>query len=178
VQIIHTQIADVIVLEPKVYADKRGFFFESYNENSFAQIGITEHFIQDNHSHSKKNVLRGLHYQTERAQGKLVRVLQGEIFDVAVDLRPKSPTFGKWTGAILSSENHRMIWIPKGFAHGYCVTSETADVSYKVTDIYSPKHERTLLWKDPDVAIQWPLTDAPILSVKDRQGHFLQDLRA
>jgi len=177
VQIIHTQIPDVLVLEPKVFADPRGFFFESYSEAAFAKIGITDRFIQDNHSRSGRNVLRGLHYQVQHAQGKLVRVLQGEIFDVAVDLRPGSATFGKWASASLSAENHRMIWVPKGFAHGFLVVSDTAEVAYKVSDIYSPQHERTLIWNDPDVGIKWPLGGAPILSGKDQEGHRLRDMK-
>jgi dTDP-4-dehydrorhamnose 3,5-epimerase len=140
-------------------------------------IGVNAHFVQDNQSHSRKGVLRGLHYQIEHAQGKLVRVLQGEIFDVAVDLRPASPTFGKWTGTWLSSDTHRMIWIPKGLAHGFYTTSETADVIYKVTDFYAPEYERTLVWNDPDVGVVWPLAGEPNLSEKDRSGHLLRDIR-
>ena len=176
-QMIHLQIPDVLVLEPTVFTDQRGFFFESYSEIAFAKIGITDRFIQDNHSHSNRHVLRGLHYQVEHPQGKLVRVLQGEIFDVAVDLRPESATFGQWAGASLSAENRRMIWVPKGFAHGFSVTSDFADIAYKVSDIYSPQHERTLLWNDPDVGIQWPLSGEPILSGKDQEGHRLRDLK-
>ena len=176
-RITSTEISDVLLLEPRVFSDSRGFFLETYNERTFAALGVSAHFVQDNQSHSKKGVLRGLHYQVEHAQGKLVRVLQGEIFDVAVDLRPASPTFGKWTGAWLSSAAPRMIWIPKGFAHGFYTTSETADVIYKVTDFYAPEYERTLVWNDPDVAVVWPLEGEPNLSDKDRAGHRLRDVR-
>jgi len=173
-QIIQSNIPDVLVLEPEVFSDARGYFLETYNERLFAQLGIAERFVQDNQSRSVKGVLRGLHYQLEQAQGKLVRVLSGEIFDVAVDLRPGSATFGKWTSERLSSKNNRVIWIPKGFAHGFYTLSEAADMAYKVTDFYAPQHERTLLWNDPDVGIVWPLEGAPILSEKDRAGHTLK----
>jgi len=176
-QIIQTKISDVIILEPQLFSDSRGFFLETYNERDFHELGITEHFVQDNQSHSKKGILRGLHFQIENTQGKLVRVLQGEILDVAVDLRPHSATYGKWTAARLTSTNHHMIWIPKGFAHGFYTLSETADVAYKVTDFYSPQFERTLLWNDPDLAIDWPLDGEPILSDKDRAGLSLRALR-
>jgi dTDP-4-dehydrorhamnose 3,5-epimerase len=176
-QTIRTELNDVFLLEPRVFSDSRGFFLETYNERTFLELGLAVHFVQDNQSHSEKGVLRGLHYQSEQAQGKLVRVLQGEIFDVAVDLRPGSGTFGKWAGVRLSSSTHRMIWIPKGFAHGFYVCSETADVLYKVTDFYAPKHERTLVWNDPEVGIAWPLTGDPTLSDKDRAGHRLSDLK-
>jgi dTDP-4-dehydrorhamnose 3,5-epimerase len=175
-KIIQTEIPDVVVLEPRIFSDSRGFFLETYNERSFAAMGIAERFVQDNQSYSKQGVLRGLHVQVEQAQGKLVRVVAGEVFDVAVDLRRGSATFGKWTGAQLSSTNHHMIWIPKGLAHGFYTLSETAEVAYKVTDFYAPQHERTLLWNDPDVAIQWPLKREPILSDKDRAGMRLKDL--
>ena len=173
-QIIRTNIPDVLLLEPQVFSDARGYFLETYNERSFTQFGIAERFVQDNQSRSVKGVLRGLHYQLEHAQGKLVRVLSGEIFDVAVDLRPGSATYGKWTGERLSSTNNRMIWIPRGFAHGFYTLSETADVAYKVTDFWAPQHERTLLWNDPDVGIVWPFDGEPILSEKDRAGHTLK----
>ena len=176
-QIIQTKIPEVIVLEPRVFSDSRGFFLETYNERGFQELGITERFVQDNQSHSKKGILRGLHFQIENAQGKLVRVVQGEIFDVAVDLRPDSATYGKWAAARLTSINHHMIWIPKGFAHGFYTLSHTADVAYKVTDFYSPQYERTLLWNDPDLAIDWPLEGEPILSDKDRAGVSLRALR-
>jgi dTDP-4-dehydrorhamnose 3,5-epimerase len=176
-QILSTEIPDILLLEPGIFSDSRGFFLETYNERAFSQLGISQRFVQDNQSHSKRGALRGLHYQVEQPQGKLVRVLYGEVFDVAVDLRPNSATFGKWAGARLSSENHRMIWIPQGFAHGFYTLSETAGVAYKVTDFYAPQHERTLRWNDPDVGIAWPLLGEPLLSEKDRSGHFLKDLR-
>jgi len=172
-----TEIREVVILKPKVFSDNRGFFLETYNEGAFHALGITERFVQDNQSHSMKGVLRGLHYQVENAQGKLVRVLNGEIFDVAVDLRPGSPTFGKWTAARLSSANHHMIWIPQGFAHGFYTLSDTADVGYKVTDFYAPQFERTLLWSDPDLAISWPIEGEPIVSEKDRAGQSFRDFR-
>ena len=175
-KIIQTEIPDVVVLEPRIFIDSRGFFLETYNERAFAAMGIAERFVQDNQSYSKQGVLRGLHFQVEQAQGKLVRVVAGEVFDVAVDLRRGSATFGKWTGAQLSSTNHQMIWIPKGFAHGFYTLSETAEVAYKVTDFYAPQHERTLLWNDPDVSIQWPFKGEPILSGKDSAGMRLKDL--
>ena len=175
-KIIQTEIPDVVVLEPRIFIDSRGFFLETYNERSFAAMGIAERFVQDNQSYSKQGVLRGLHFQVEQAQSKLVRVVAGEVFDVAVDLRRGSTTFGKWTGAQLSSTNHQMIWIPKGFAHGFYTLSETAEVAYKVTDFYAPQHERTLLWNDPDVSIQWPFKGEPILSGKDSAGMRLKDL--
>ena len=175
-KIIQTEIPDVVGLEPRIFSDSRGFFVETYNERSFAAMGIAERFVQDNQSYSKQGVLRGLHFQVEQAQGKLVRVVAGEVFDVAVDLRRGSTTFGKWTGAQLSSTNHQMIWIPKGFAHGFYTLSETAEVAYKVTDFYAPQHERTLLWNDPDVSIQWPFKGEPILSGKDSAGMRLKDL--
>jgi dTDP-4-dehydrorhamnose 3,5-epimerase len=175
-QIIPTEIADVFLLEPRVFSDSRGFFLETYNQRSFEELGLNIQFVQDNRSHSKKGVLRGLHYQIAQAQGKLISVLQGEIFDVAVDLRQGSPTFGKWTGVRLSSSTPRMIWIPKGFAHGFYTCSETADLIYKVTDFYAPRDERTLLWNDPDLAVDWPLLGEPILSEKDRGGHLLRDM--
>jgi len=176
-KVIGTAIPGVLVLEPKVFSDARGFFLETYNERTFAELGITERFVQDNQSHSKKGVLRGLHYQSEQAQGKLVRVVQGEIFDVAVDLRRESATFGKWIGEQLSSANKKMIWIPKGCAHGFYTLSETADVSYKVSDFWAPQFEKTLVWNDPEVGIAWPLEGEPILSEKDRAGHCIALLR-
>jgi dTDP-4-dehydrorhamnose 3,5-epimerase len=175
-EVIATAIHDVLLLQPRVFSDSRGFFLESYNKRTLADLGIEAEFVQDNQSHSVKNVLRGLHYQVEQEQGKLIRVLQGEIFDVAVDLRPHSPTRGKWVGERLSSSTNRMIWIPKGFAHGFYTCSETADVLYKVTDFYAPHYERTLLWNDPDVHAEWPLIGEPILSEKDRTGHRLRDM--
>ena len=170
-----TAIPDVLIIEPKVFGDERGFFFESFNQARFEQaIGKSVQFVQDNHSRSAKHVLRGLHYQIQQPQGKLVRVVQGEVFDVAVDLRKRSKTFGQWVGEILSAENKRQLWIPEGFAHGFVVLSDTADFLYKTTDYYAPAHERCIAWNDPDVGIDWPLAEAgisaPILSDKDRQG--------
>lgn len=175
-KIIQTEIPDVVVLEPRIFTDARGFFLETYNERSFAELGIGERFVQDNQSYSKSGVLRGLHFQVEQAQGKLVRAVAGEVFDVAVDLRKGSVTFGKWAGTRLSSMNLHMIWIPKGFAHGFYTLSDTAEVAYKVTDFYAPQHERTLLWNDPDIGIEWPLRGEPILSDKDRAGLRLKDI--
>ena len=166
-----TEIPDVFLIEPQVFGDSRGFFFESYNQQSFSEkIGVDVNFVQDNHSRSGKNVLRGLHYQIEQAQGKLVRVVSGEIFDVAVDIRKSSPTFGQWVGYLLSAENKQQLWVPAGFAHGFLVVSEMAEVLYKATDYYAPQHERSILWNDPDLAIAWPLTAEPILSGKDQAG--------
>jgi dTDP-4-dehydrorhamnose 3,5-epimerase len=169
-KLIPTAIPEVVLLEPKVFGDDRGFFFESWNKRTFAELGITADFVQDNHSKSQKNVLRGLHYQIESAQGKLVRVTAGEVYDVAVDLRRSSPTFGQWVGFTLSAADKRMAWIPPGFAHGFCVTSETAEFLYKTTDYWSPAHERTLLWNDPQLAIPWPLSGEPLLAAKDATG--------
>lgn len=165
-------IPDVLLIEPQVFGDDRGFFFESFNHAKFEQaIGRTVQFVQDNHSKSAKHVLRGLHYQIQQPQGKLVRVVQGEVFDVAVDLRTSSPTFGNWVGELLSAENKRQLWVPEGFAHGFVVLSETAEFLYKTTDYYAPEHERCIAWNDPDVAISWPLNDIqPRLSGKDAQG--------
>ena len=169
-KIIPTSIPDVVLLEPKVFGDERGFFYESWNKRTFAELGIAADFVQDNHSKSQQNVLRGLHYQIEHAQGKLVRVAAGAVYDVAVDLRRSSPTFGQWVGFTLSAEDKRMAWIPPGFAHGFCVTSESAEFLYKTTDYYSPAHERTLLWNDPQLAIPWPLDGEPLLAAKDKSG--------
>lgn len=173
---ISTNIADVLLLEPRVFRDERGFFLESFRETVFLERGLPYHFVQDNHSGSQQGVLRGLHYQIRRAQGKLVRVIRGEIFDVAVDLRKSSPTFGKWTGGFLSENNKHQFWIPVGFAHGYFVLSEWAEVLYKTTDYYAPNWERTLLWNDPEIGIEWPLFKGktPILSEKDKEGKLLQ----
>ena len=166
----------MLVLEPKVFGDDRGFFFESFNERTFAEkTGVSARFVQDNHSRSARNVLRGLHYQIKQAQGKLVRVVAGEVFDVAVDLRKSSPTFGKWAGISLSAENKRMMWIPVGFAHGFLVLSDSADFLYKTTDYYAPEHERCILWNDPDIAIEWPLQREPTLAAKDKVGRRLKD---
>src|SRR6267154_4839888 len=172
---IPTSLPGVFILEPQVFGDERGFFFESYNQQSMADIGITQHFVQDNHSSSSRNVLRGLHYQIRHAQGKLVRVAEGEILDVAVDLRRSSPTFGRWEAVRLSGDNKRTLWIPSGFAHGFYVTSEKAHVLYKATDFYAPEHERTLAWNDPDVNINWELKGDPIVSEKDQAGAALGD---
>jgi len=169
-------IPDVILLEPKVFGDDRGFFFESFNQAKFeAAIGRHVTFVQDNHSRSVKNVLRGLHCQIQQPQGKLVRVVQGEVFDVAVDIRKSSPTVGQWVGEILSAANKRQMWVPEGFAHGFVVLSDTADCLYKTTDYYAPEHECSIAWNDPTIGIQWPLDGEPILSVKDQQGKSLAE---
>jgi dTDP-4-dehydrorhamnose 3,5-epimerase len=169
-------IPDVILLEPKVFGDDRGFFFESFNQTSFeVAIGRCVTFVQDNHSRSGKNVLRGLHYQIQQPQGKLVRIVAGEVFDVAVDLRKSSPTFGEWVGEILSAENKRQMWVPEGFAHGFLVLSDTAECLYKTTDYYAPEHERCIAWNDQTIGIQWPIGSAPVLSAKDRQGKSLAE---
>jgi dTDP-4-dehydrorhamnose 3,5-epimerase len=171
-----TAIPDVMIIEPKVFGDDRGFFFESFNERRFAELtGVTPKFVQDNHSKSAKNVLRGLHYQIKQAQGKLVRVVAGEVFDVAVDLRKSSPTFGKWVGEYLSAENKKQLWIPEGFAHGFLVLSDSAEFLYKTTDYYAPEHERSLAWNDPTIGIDWPLAGEPLLSGKDKQGRRLEE---
>ena len=169
-----TAIADVLILEPKVFGDARGFFYESFNARDFAQAtGLDVHFVQDNHSKSAQGVLRGLHYQIQHPQGKLVRVVQGEVFDVAVDLRQSSPTFGQWVGVHLSAENHRQLWVPPGFAHGFVVLSESAEFLYKTTDYWYPEHERSLLWNDPAVGIAWPVQGQPLLAAKDAAGKVL-----
>jgi dTDP-4-dehydrorhamnose 3,5-epimerase len=165
-----TDIPDVLLIEPDVFGDQRGFFLESWNQREFDRAGIRAHFVQDNLSRSAKGVLRGLHYQIRQPQGKLVRVMSGEIYDVAVDVRRSSATFGKWVGEQLSAANHTMIWVPPGFAHGFVVLSDSAEVFYKTTDYYAPEHERTILWSDPDLAIRWPICGQPALSGKDRQG--------
>jgi dTDP-4-dehydrorhamnose 3,5-epimerase len=172
---IPTSLPGVFALEPRVFGDERGFFFESYNRRIMAEAGIAEEFVQDNHSCSSRNVLRGLHYQVKHPQGKLVRVAEGEILDVAVDMRRSSPTFGRWEAVRLSGENKRMLWIPTGFAHGFRVLSEKADVLYKATDFYSPEHERTLAWNDPELKIHWELDGEPIVSAKDRRGAAFRD---
>jgi dTDP-4-dehydrorhamnose 3,5-epimerase len=175
-KITSTAIPDVLVIEPRVFADERGFFFESYNEREFTQAtGVAAKFVQDNHSRSIKNTLRGLHYQIRQPQGKLVRVAAGEVFDVVVDLRRDSPTFGKWEGHRLSAGSKNMLWIPAGLAHGFAVLSEFAEFLYKTTDYWAPQHERTLLWNDPDLAIAWPLAGEPILAAKDRAGKLLSE---
>jgi dTDP-4-dehydrorhamnose 3,5-epimerase len=169
-----TAIPDILVIEPKVFGDNRGFFYESFNERRFAELtGVETSFVQDNHSKSAKNVLRGLHYQIQQPQGKLVRVVAGEVFDVAVDIRKRSPTFGKWIGVMLSAENKRQLWIPEGFAHGFVVTSESAEFLYKTTDYWAPEHERAILWNDPAIGIQWPTESSPVLSAKDASAKYL-----
>jgi dTDP-4-dehydrorhamnose 3,5-epimerase len=173
--ILPTEIPDVLIIEPRVFGDDRGFFLESYNERAFAdKAGIQIRFVQDNHSRSRQNVLRGLHYQIQQPQGKLVRTIVGTILDVAVDIRKSSPTFGQWVSCLLSAENKRMLWVPPGFAHGFLVVSEVAEVLYKATDYYAPQHERCILWSDPDLAINWTLTAEPILSAKDESGKLFQ----
>lgn len=172
--VVRTEIPDVLIIEPKVFGDARGFFFESFNLRFFAAAtGLSPTFVQDNHSRSGKNVLRGLHYQIRQPQGKLVRVVTGEVFDVAVDLRKNSPTFGKWAGSTLSAENKRMLWVPEGFAHGFLVLSDSADFIYKTTDYYAPEHERCIIWNDPTIGIAWPLAGQPILADKDKTGKLL-----
>ncbi len=169
-----TSLPGVLILQPKVFGDARGFFFESFNQRDFANAtGLDVQFVQDNHSRSAKGVLRGLHYQIEHPQGKLVRVTQGEVFDVAVDMRRGSATFGQWEGVLLSAENQRQLWIPPGFAHGFVVTSDSAEFLYKTTDYWYPAFERSLLWNDPSVDVQWPLQDAPLLAAKDAAAPLL-----
>ena len=165
-----TGLPDVKLIEPRAFGDERGVFFESWNARAFAEAGLDIAFVQDNHSRSKRGVLRGLHYQIAHAQGKLVRCVVGEVFDVAVDLRRSSPTFGRWAGVTLSADNRRMVWVPPGFAHGFIVLSESADFLYKTTDYWHPEHERTLLWNDPALGIVWPQTGAPIVNAKDAAG--------
>ncbi len=166
-----TAIPDVLIIEPKVFGDERGFFFESFNQKTFNEAtGLNVHFVQDNHSRSAKGVLRGLHYQLERPQGKLVRVVQGEVFDVAIDIRKSSPTFGQWIGEVLSADNKRQMWVPEGFAHGFLTLSDTADFMYKTTDYYAPAHERCIAWNDPTIGIRWPSNSSPDLSTKDGKG--------
>jgi len=174
---IATELPDVLILEPRVFADARGFFFESFNARDFrSATGIDTQFVQDNHSRSTRGVLRGLHYQTQHPQGKLVRVTQGEVFDVAVDLRRSSTTFGKWVGTTLSADNKRQLWIPPGFGHGFLVTSDTVEFLYKTTDYWYPEFERTLLWNDPSVAVHWPTDEPPILSIKDAAGTLIDSI--
>lgn len=177
-QVTATAIADVKIIKPDVFGDERGFFFESFNQREFAALvngGQAVDFVQDNHSRSAKGVLRGLHYQIRQAQGKLVRVIAGEVFDVAVDLRRSSPTFGQWVGAILSADNKLQMWVPPGFAHGFAVTSESAEFLYKTTDYWAKEHERCIAWNDPAIGIRWPLGLEPVLSEKDRGGRLLKD---
>ena len=166
-----TAIADVLIIEPKVFGDERGFFFESFNQQGFNQAtGLSENFVQDNHSRSAKGVLRGLHYQLQQPQGKLVRCVRGAVFDVAVDIRKSSPSFGKWVGVELTEKNHKQLWVPAGFAHGFLVLSDSADFLYKTTEYYAPAHERCIVWNDTALNIQWPLDGAPSVSGKDAQG--------
>nr|WP_290667053.1 dTDP-4-dehydrorhamnose 3,5-epimerase [Ardenticatena sp.] len=173
---IPTAIPEVLILEPRVFEDERGFFYEAFNARTFEAVtGIVRTFVQDNHSRSVRNVLRGLHYQIKQPQGKLVRCTLGRIFDVAVDIRRSSPTFGQWVGVELSADNKRQLWIPEGFAHGFVVLSDAAEVQYKTTDYYAPEWDRTIRWDDPDLAIEWPLNGDPILSAKDRAGKWLHE---
>lgn len=175
-KIINIEIPDVLLIEPKVFGDDRGFLYESFNERVFLdKTGILPHFVQDNYSRSVKNVLRGLHYQIQQPQGKLVRVVVGEVFDIAVDLRKSSPTFSQWVGVHLSAENKHQLWIPPGFAHGFLVLSEYAEFLYKTTDYYAPEYDRTILWNDPDLAIAWPIEDEPIISTKDKVGKLFSE---
>jgi dTDP-4-dehydrorhamnose 3,5-epimerase len=177
--LIETEMSGVKILVPKVYEDDRGFFMESFNRKEIENmIGIKADFVQDNHSHSKKNVLRGLHYQIEFPQGKLVRAVEGAVYDVVVDLSRSSPTFGQWMGVILSKDNRRILWVPPTYAHGFLVLSATADVLYKTTDYYQPTHERCLCWNDPDLSIEWPLDQMPLLSLKDQQGLNFKNIEA
>lgn len=174
--VVPTPLPGVLILEPKIFGDDRGFFFESFNARDFASMtGLRREFVQDNHSSSKRGVLRGLHYQVVHPQGKLVRVIQGEIFDVAVDLRRDSSAFGRWTGATLSAQNKRQLWVPEGFGHGFVVTSESAEVVYKATDYWYPGHERSLLWNDPAIGIEWPVTGLPQLAGKDASAPPLRE---
>ena len=176
-EFIPTRLPDVVLVKPKVHGDDRGFFAETWHQSKFAEAGICPDFVQDNHSRSTRHTLRGLHYQIQCPQGKLVRVVSGKVFDVAVDMRQTSSTFGKWVGIELSAQNHHLLWIPPGFAHGFVVLSESADFVYKCTDFWAPQHERTLLWSDPDIGIEWPMpaTVNPLLSVKDATGTPFKD---
>ncbi len=175
-KVVETSIPEVLILEPKVFGDERGFFYESFNAAAFEEAtGLKREFVQDNHSKSQRGVLRGLHYQIQQPQGKLVRVVAGEVYDVAVDLRKSSASFGHWFGTHLSAQNQRQLWIPEGFAHGFLVLSESAEFLYKTTDYYAPSHERSLLWNDPALGIQWPTSEAPQLSKKDVEGKLLSE---
>lgn len=179
-RVLTTQHPEVLLLEPELHGDQRGFFLESWNERAFAELGLHARFVQDNHSKSAHGILRGLHYQTRQVQGKLVRVIAGEVFDVAVDMRRASPHYGRWSAAILSAANHRMLWIPPGFAHGFYVTGESAEFVYKCSDYYAPEHEVSMRWDDPDLAIEWPLLAGtqPLLSTKDANGVRFRDAPA
>lgn len=175
-KVIQTKLPEVCIIEPQVFGDSRGFFYESFNARKFAELtGVQAEFVQDNHSKSGKNILRGLHYQIQQAQGKLVRVVSGEVFDVAVDIRKSSPNFGQWVGVNLSAENSRQLWVPPGFAHGFVVLSEQAEFLYKTTDYWAPEHERCLAWNDPEIGIDWPINEAPLLSAKDQLGKSLSE---
>ena len=173
-KVTSTDLPGVVVVEPKAFGDDRGFFLESYNKRAFAAAGLPENFVQDNHSRSQHNVLRGLHYQIKQPQGKLVHVVAGEIFDVAVDIRRSSKHFGKWTAVLLNAKDHRQLWVPPGFAHGFLVVSKSADVMYKTTDYYAPEHERSIIWNDPSIAIAWPIKSVPLLSSKDMDAPLLE----
>ncbi len=175
-KVIPTKIPDVLVIEPKVFGDERGFFFESFNQEAWQEkTGLTSSFVQSNHSRSVHGVLRGLHYQIKQPQGKLVRVVVGEVYDVAVDLRKSSPTYGQWVGEHLSADNKKCFWVPEGFGHGFVVLSEAAEFLYKTTDYYAPEHERCIIWNDPDIGVDWPLEQQPVLSEKDSKGRLLKD---
>lgn len=174
-QVIATRLPDVLLLEPKVFGDARGFFMESWNRQTFAELGLDLDFVQDNHSRSARGVLRGLHYQLSQPQGKLVRVTNGAVFDVAVDVRRSSPHYGQWTGHELSADNHRMLWVPPGFAHGFLVLSDSADFLYKTTAYYAPQWDRGIRWDDPEIGVQWPLQNAPTLSAKDQDLPLLRE---
>ncbi len=174
-KIFPTRLPEVLLIEPKVFGDARGFFLESWNEREFEAAGIRARFVQDNHSRSERNVLRGLHYQIRQPQGKLVRIVAGEVFDVVVDIRRSSPSFGRWEGVRLSAASHEMLWVPVGFAHGFCVVSDFAEVLYKTTDFYAPEYERCILWNDPELRVDWSVPGTPILSAKDAAGARLRD---
>ncbi len=175
-KVIPTEIPDVMIIEPRIFGDDRGFFYESFNQKKFTEeTGVERNFVQDNHSKSLKNVLRGLHYQIQQPQGKLVRAVVGEVLDVAVDIRKSSPTFGQWVSCILSAENKRMFWVPEGFAHGFVVLSDEAEFLYKTTNYYAPQYERSILWNDPNIGIDWQLTGEPMLSKKDQAGVLLKE---
>jgi dTDP-4-dehydrorhamnose 3,5-epimerase len=176
IQVTATKLPEVKIIEPKVFGDARGYFYESFNGREFSeQVGVDVQFVQDNHSRSAKGVLRGLHYQIEHAQGKLVRVVEGEVFDIAVDIRKSSPNFGNWVGVHLSEANHRQLWVPPGFAHGFVVVSESAQFLYKTTDYWYPEHERSIVWNDPEIGIEWPIDFEPLLAAKDAAGKRLSE---
>jgi dTDP-4-dehydrorhamnose 3,5-epimerase len=176
VKVVATDLPGVLIIEPKVFGDERGFFYESYNERDFREkTGLDVRFVQDNHSRSARGVLRGLHYQIQQPQGKLVRATAGAVYDVVVDVRKSSPTFGKWLGVELSAENKRIVWVPPGYAHGFVVTSDYAEFMYKTTEYWAPEHERCIIWNDPDIGIDWPVKSAPVLAAKDRMGKRLAD---